>query len=94
MVCGALVGAQLALRAGGVLPPAEVGWSGQSVNAGVHHDLECARLQLEHHRLPQDVLLLRDGEGEEGALYLQALCVLHKLGLSLLPGGLPYFLLD
>ena len=67
----------------------EVGRGGQGVDTGVHHELQRAGLQLEHVGLPEDVLLLLGGEGEEVALHLQPLGVLLQLVLAGLPGGPP-----
>ena len=76
MVCCSFVSTKFALVTCCTLPATKVCRGGQGVDASIDHELQGTCSQLEHGRLPEEVLLLLGGEGELAHRYAIFLCSL------------------
>ena len=78
---------QLAPIRGGIFPPLKTIWSREGVYAGIQHELQGARLQLKHRRLPNYIFFLPGSNSKEVSLTLQCLNMVLQLILDDSSGG-------
>ena len=76
------VSTEFAFVIGGVLPSLQVGWGRQTVDARIQHELQCARFELKHRRLPDKVFFLLACQRQKRSLNLQGFHVIPQVLLD------------